>query len=252
MTALLPAIMVAAALSALVGQGGGIFYTPLQLWMGVPFQRAAATSLVLILAVSGSAALVYRKAHRIDWRLVGTVEPPTMLGGFAGGFVSHHVSAWALETLLGVVLVLTALLVLRKAPLRPADGAPAMVATRSLRPPPLVLPLMFAVGGLTGALGIGGGVLKVPIMILVLGVRTETAIATSAVMVGLTALAGIAGHASVGHVQWSNALVLAVAAVVGAQVGSRLSIRLPTRHLRRVVGGVQLVVGVLVLVRILW
>jgi uncharacterized membrane protein YfcA len=71
-------------------------------------------------------------------------------------------------------------------------------------------------------------------------------------MVGLTALAGIAGHASVGHVQWSNALVLAVAAVVGAQVGSRLSIRLPTRHLRRVVGGVQLVVGVLVLVRILW
>jgi hypothetical protein len=244
-------VLAAAALSSLVGQGGGIFYTPLQLWMGIPFQRAAAASLVLILAGSTSAALVFRKAHRIDWRLVGTIEPPTMVGGFAGGFISHHVSAWVLETLLGVVLVLTALLVLRKTPLRPAATTDSLPPERFHGHPLVVVPLMFVVGGLTGALGIGGGVLKVPIMILLLRARTETAIASSAVMVGLTALAGVAGHVSVGHLQWRVALVLAIAVVFGAQLGSRLSLRLATPHLRRVLGGVQLVVGLLVLVRVL-
>jgi uncharacterized membrane protein YfcA len=251
MKLLFMAILGAAALSSLVGQGGGIFYTPLQLWMGTPFHQAAATSLVLILAASGSAVLVFRKAHRIDWRLVRTVEPPTMLGGFAGGFVSHHVPAWGLETLLGVVLVLTALLVLRKAPLRPAATPLRLPAGEFRDSPLLVLPLMFVVGGLTGALGIGGGVLKVPIMILLLRAPMETAIASSAVMVGLTALAGVAGHASVGHLQWRVALVLTLAVGLGAQLGSRLSLRLPTPRLRHVLGGVQLAVGLVVLVGVL-
>jgi len=246
------AVMAVAALSSLVGQGGGIFYMPLQLWVGIPFHQAAATSLVLILAGSGSAALVFRKAQRIDFRLVGTIEPPTMIGGFAGGFVSHHVPESVLESLLGVVLVLTALLVLRKAPLRPAPAAESSLPPGRFRGRRLlVLPLMFVVGGLTGALGIGGGVLKVPIMILLLGARMETAIASSAVMVGLTALAGIAGHASVGHLQWKVALVLALAVVGGAQLGSRLSLRLATQHLQRVLGGVQLAVGLVVLVGVL-
>jgi uncharacterized membrane protein YfcA len=251
MKLLFVAVVAVAAVSALVGQGGGIFYTPLQLWMGIPFHQAAATSLVLILAGSGSAALVFRKAQRIDWRLVATIEPPTMIGGFAGGFVSHHVPAWVLEALLGVVLLSTALLVLRETPLRLAPAAGSL-SSRPFRGGSLrVLPLMFMVGGLTGALGIGGGVLKVPIMILLMGARTETAIASSAVMVGLTALAGIAGHASVGHLQWRIALVLAGAAVVGAQLGSRVSLSLPTPYLRRVLGVVQIAVGLLVLVGVL-
>jgi uncharacterized membrane protein YfcA len=251
MKLLLPALLVAAALSALVGQGGGVFYTPLQLWVGIPFQQAAATSLVLIVAVSLSAALVFRRARRIDWNVVFTVEPPTMLGGFAGGFVSHAVPERVLELLLGAVLVLAAPLVLGTPRLRPPLAGPSSPggAGRSRRP--AVLAVMLVVGVVTGALGIGGGVLKVPVMMLLLGIPAETAIASSAVMVGLTAAAGVAGHASVGHVVWSSAGVLAAAAVVGAQVGSRLSLALPTAQLRRVLGTVQLAVGVLVLARAL-
>jgi uncharacterized membrane protein YfcA len=235
------ALLAAAALSALVGQGGGVFYTPIQLWMGIPFQRAAATSLVLILTGSISAALVFRGAGRIDWRLVAMVEPPTMLGSFLGGFASHEVPARVLELLLGIVLVVAAPLVLRaRQPHAPVDHS-------SWRGALWVPLLMLPVGVFTGSLGIGGGVLKVPAMILLLGARAETAIASSAVMVGLTAAGGIAGHASVGHLEWGSALVLAVAVFAGAQIGSRLSLVLPTAQLRRVLGGVQLAVGATVL-----
>lgn len=248
MMQLFVALMAAAAVSTLVGQGGGVFYTPLQLWMGIPFQQAAATSLVLIIAASSSSALVFRRAGRIDWRLVLTVEPATMVGGFAGGFISHHVPAWLLEALLGGLLLLGAPLLFRMAPLGLAPAGRGDPVRGPRRDPWIVLPSMFAVGLFTGSLGIGGGVLKVPLMILLLGVHTETAIASSAVMVGLTALAAVAGHASVGHLEWRVALVLAGAVFVGAQIGSRLSLRLPTSQLRRVLGGVQLVIGVLVLV----
>lgn len=250
MKILVAMLLVAAALSALVGQGGGVFYTPLQLWMGIPFQQAAATSLVLILTLSLSAVLVFRRAQRIDWRLVATVEPPTMLGGFVGGLVSHEIPARALELALGAVLVTAAPLVLRtpRLNLAPPDRGLPVGPAGSRRSLPTILVLMFAVGIFTGSLGIGGGVLKVPVMILLLRIPAETAIACSAVMVGLTAAGGIAGHASVGHLVWRNALVLAAAVFVGAQIGSRLSLVLPTAHLRRVLGGIQLGVGAALLV----
>ena len=85
-------VFVAAIFASMVGQGGGIFYTPIQVWLGVGFHQAATTSLFLIMVLSLSASLNFRKAHEIDWGLVAVLELPTTLGAWLGGRLSRDVS----------------------------------------------------------------------------------------------------------------------------------------------------------------
>ena len=97
----------------------------------------------------------------------------------------------------------------------------------------LVIPFMAAVGLLTSMVGIGGGALKVPLMVLLFGIPLPIAIGSSAFMVGLTATAGLLGHVSMGHFDWLPALTLAVPVFIGGQIGSRLSIRLNAQRLSK-------------------
>ena len=75
-------LLIAAFVAALFGQGGGVLYTPLQVWTGVDFHTAASISLFLILVISFSSTLVFRKAHQVDWITALVLEAPTTLGAF--------------------------------------------------------------------------------------------------------------------------------------------------------------------------
>ena len=71
-------LLVAAFVAALFGQGGGVLYTPLQVWTGVDFHTAAPISLFLILIISISSTLVFRKAHQVDWYTALALEVPSL------------------------------------------------------------------------------------------------------------------------------------------------------------------------------
>ena len=101
---------------------------------------------------------------------------------------------------------------------------------------PLVLPATALIGLLSGMLGITGGILKLPIMVLLCGVPMDIAVGTSTAMVALTALSGLAGHVLHGPVAWGTAGTFAAAALAGGFVGSRVSLRLDRRRLRRIFG----------------
>lgn len=164
---------VAAFFASMVGQGGGVYYTPIQVWFGVGFHQAATTSLFLIMVLSLSASLTFRKAHEIDWGLVAVIELPTTIGAFFGGRLSREVPEEALLLLLAALLTVAAFFMIRPhrdgridRPARPGifiwrrvhDGQPYDINLL------LALPLMAVVGLVTGMIGIGGGVLKVPVM----------------------------------------------------------------------------------------
>jgi uncharacterized protein len=240
-----PLVFLAAVAASMVGQGGGIFYTPLQVWVGIGFHQAATTSLFLIMALSLSAALTFRKAHEIDWALVGALELPTTLGAFLGGRLSGEISEEALSLLLAALLTVAAWFMIRPHRAKPSDSrAPTGVfiwrrthdgqayGINLL----LALPLMATVGLVTGMIGIGGGVLKVPLMNLLFRIPMPVAIGSSAVMVGITAAGGFIGHASVGHWDWRTSLGAALAVLAGAQVGSRLSVKVDQDRMKVVLG----------------
>ena len=247
-------LFVAAFVASMVGQGGGIYYTPIQVWLGVGFHQAATTSLFLIMVVSLSSSLTFRKAHEIDWGLVPVIEFPTTLGAFLGGRLSRDISEEALMLLLAGLLTVAALFMIRPHRARQSDlrarqgifiwrrvhdGQPYSINLL------LALPLMAAVGLLTGMVGIGGGVLKVPVMNLLFRIPMPFAIGSSAVMVGITAAGGFFGHASVGHWDWRTSLVAAGAVFLAAQIGSRLSLKADKARLKRILGWSLLVAAAL-------
>jgi uncharacterized membrane protein YfcA len=188
-------LVVAALFASLFGQGGGVFYTPVQVWYGTGFKTAAATSLFLIMITSFSATITFRKANQVDWGMALVMEVPTTLGAFTGGILSEYVSPRMLGLLLSILLGVAVWFLLQPPK---ATARPHIVATPSrwvwqhtlngethqldLR---LVLPLMIVVGILTSMVCIGGGILKVPLMVLLFGIPIS--IGSSAFMVGLTA-----------------------------------------------------------------
>lgn len=91
---------------------------------------------------------------------------------------------------------------------------------------------MLALGLVTSMVGIGGGILQVPAMVLLFGVPMSIAVGSSAFMVGLTAAAGLGGHLGVGHFDWRSAVVLAIPIFIGGQIGSRISVRLDQGRLK--------------------
>jgi hypothetical protein len=111
------------------------------------------------------------------------------------------------------------------------------------------LPASFLAGVASGMVGVGGGILKVPLMVLLLGVPLDIAIGSSALMIGLTAAGGFAGHLISGHWDWKTSLILAVAVFAGGQIGSRISVRLDKQKLKRGFGWFLLVIATLMLIR---
>ena len=253
-------LLFASFVAALFGQGGGIFYTPLQVWSGVDFHAAAPISLFLILVISISSTLVFRKAHQVDWGTALILEAPTTLGAFIGGVLSKFVSSQFLGLILSIMLITAGWFMLhppKETVHKQRDVHPSHWILRrnlfgktyqlDLR---LIIPIMLAVGVLTSMVGIGGGAIKVPLMVLLFGIPIPIAIGSSAFMVGLTAAAGLLGHISVSSFNWTAALLLAIPVFVGGQIGSRLSIHMNARHLAKWFGAFVLLVAFLSMFRV--
>jgi uncharacterized membrane protein YfcA len=236
-------LLMAAFVAALFGQGGGVLYTPLQVWNGVDFHSAAPISLFLIMIISISSTLVFRKAHQVDWKTALAMEAPTTLGAFFGGILSKYVPSHILVLILSVLLLPAGWFMLhppKETIHRHRSAHPSRwVWQRSMHGETyqldlrLMAPVMMSVGLLTSMVGIGGGALKVPLMVLLFGIPVPIAIGSSAFMVGLTAAAGLLGHISAGGLDWTAALILAIPVFIGGQIGSRLSIHLNAQRLEK-------------------
>jgi len=253
-------VFAVALVFSMLGQGGGALYTPLQVWLGIEFHEAATTSLFLIMITSLAASLVFHKAKRIDWPLAIALETVTAAGGFAGGLGSGWLSGVTLSLVFAVVISVAAILMIRPMIERePSDQGPGglfvwrrSVGERSYRVNMAVaLPSSFLAGALSGLVGVGGGLVKVPLMVLLLAVPMDIAVGSSALMVGVTASGGFAGHLVVGHWNWRLSLLLAAGAFLGGQIGSRLTVKMDKKMLKVGFGWFLLVIAASMGLRVL-
>jgi uncharacterized membrane protein YfcA len=246
-------MLVIALVFSMLGQGGGSLYTPLQVWLGVNFHQAATTSLFLIIVTSASASLVFHKAKKIDWPLAIVLETVTAAGGFVGGLGSDWFTGATLSVVFAVVIAAAAIFMIHPMKEHQPCANLQLMGFLSWKRTwaeqnycvnlALALPLSFAAGVISGMVGVGGGLIKVPIMVLMLGIPMDIAVGSSALMVGLTASGGFAGHLLTGHWDWQISLILAGAVFVGAQVGSRLTIKIDKIKLKKGFGWLLLIVA---------
>jgi uncharacterized membrane protein YfcA len=248
---------VATGFSAL-GQGGGVLYTPVQLFFGINFHTAATTSLFLIMVMSLSSTQVFRKAGFVDWPMALVLESSTALGAFLGGLFSGHFSGRVLTYLFAVLIAIAALFMVRRFQRKADCDATASDFYHWVRRVGketycinlgLALPVSFAAGAVSGLAGVAGGSLMVPMMVLLFGVPISIAVGSSALMVGLTASGGFLGHLTAGQFEWKVALALAPGIFLGAQIGARCGVKLDKEHLKRYFGYFLLALALLLVVR---
>jgi len=261
-------LFLSSLLAALFGIGGGSLYTPIQIWLGVPFKEASSLSLFLILITSFSSTIVYRKAHKVDWKLAMALEIPTAAGAFLGGFFSHLFSNTFLSFFLIVILILSGIFMILSAKTKGTysfklkeiknkkwfwkrkwkENGKELFYYVDIR---IAVPIMFSVGIIISILGISGGVFKVPIMIGFFKIPLPIAIGSSALMVGISAASGFLGHATIGNVNWHNILILFIPVFIGARLGSHLSFHTKAEKIKEYYGYFLLGVAFITFLKIL-
>jgi len=249
---IIAAATIAAVFASMMGIGGGVFYTPIQLFFGIDIHQTATTSLVLIAVLSITATLVYKGAKKVDWNLALVLETTTASGSLIAGYTSKFIPALALEILLFITLAITGITMIwpKKTSVHRHPRSKAWYCWNRIRGGHsysvnllLALPISFVAGMISAFVGIGGGIIKVPMMALILGIPMVIAVATSAFMVGITALAGFMGHLAAGHFNWQLCLVLIPGVFIGAHVGAKIMLKIHPRHLKRIFGAVVLLIA---------
>jgi len=225
----------------LLGGGGTVLTLPLLLVLDVAPKPAIAMSLVVVAATAAVAAVRHARDGNVDWRAAAVFGPTTALGGYAGGRAAEFVDGeWLLLIFTGIMIA-AAFAMLRPAPIRSREVAPAGS---------LALALLGAlVGAVTGLVGAGGGFLFVPAFALLGGLPMRRAVGTSLVVISLNSLAALTGQLGHVSIRFSLAAAITTAAVVGAWAGALLARRTPEIHLRRAFGLLVLLIAVWMLAR---
>lgn len=239
---------------SLLGLGGGVLIVPLlTLGFGLPLREAVGVSLVSVIVTSSASAAVFLERHAANLRLGMTLELFTALGAIVGGVLAFILDERELAGLFAALLVYVAVSMLRRedpdAGAEPSNAgkpvptdAPPDRADRVLDrlsgPGYRTRHLGAGIAGSLGAgvisalLGIGGGIVKVPLMHLVMGVPLRAATATSNLMIGITASASAIIYLFRGGLDPYVAGPTAVGVFLGASVGSRVAHRVDVRLLR--------------------
>jgi uncharacterized protein len=256
---------VAGSLGGLLGIGGGVFLVPfLNLVLHLPISEAAAISLTTVVATSSAVSASRTGQHLVNYRLGMVLEVATAAGSLLGGLTAATFSQSALQKLFGLVTMIVAALMIARLKRRnvlPHDAHPGVLGGRyheeesggvvsyRVRRLPLALAASFVAGNVSSLLGIGGGVIKVPVLNAWCGVPLRAAAATSAFMIGVTATAGAVIYFGRGQIPPA----LAAAAVIGVQIGTRTAIhfggRMSVRWLKGLMAAVLFVVAVLMFLR---
>ncbi len=247
------------AFGTLVGAGGGFILTPVLLLV-YPHSTPAlitAISLVVVFFNASSGTLAYARQRRIDHRSGMVFAVCTLPGSVLGVIVANRVSRPGFDVIMGIALVLLAGWLLSGAG-HPGEGRGTAGSPRDLRDREghryryrarvrLGAGLSVVVGFLSSFLGIGGGVVHVPLMVGVLGFPTHVATATSHFVLAFMALVATITHAVSGTfhggVGLRRAAALSVGVVFGAQLGAWLSQRLSGRLIERLLAGGLLALG---------
>jgi hypothetical protein len=241
----------AGVFGSLLGLGGGVLIVPLlTLGFGLPLRDAVGVSLVCVIMTSSAAAGVYLERHVANLRLGMTLELFTALGALIGGSIAFLLDERLITLLFTGLLVYVAVTMARAGTVPAAaaseldvapetnDSAPPTVLDRLSGDGYRVRNLGRGIAGATGAgvtsalLGIGGGIVKVPLMHLAMGVPLRVATATSNLMIGITAAASTVIYVIHGGIDPYVAGPTAIGVFLGASAGSRLSHRVDLRLLR--------------------
>ena len=225
--------VLAGFLASLLGIGGGLFIVPwLNLVFGLPMHQAIAASLVAIIATSSGASSVYLRNRFSDLKLGLSLGLATVWGAICGGLAAGFLNAQVLSLLFSLVLIYAGGSMLK----RPGGDSPEKEKSTDyqIRNYPAGYGASFLAGNISGLLGIGGGLVTVPVMHLVMRVPFKIASATSSFMIGITGCASAFLYYFRGEVNFLVTGTIVLGVLFGSYLGSFFLFRIKSSILRPV------------------
>jgi uncharacterized membrane protein YfcA len=232
------------AYGTLVGAGGAFILVPILLLMYPDARPETITSISLAVVFFNclSGSIAYAGTKRIDYKSGLLFSVATVPGAILGTLATNYVKRGVFDALLGVVLIIASIFIyVRPGPVsRPKTAVSPGQYRRVLVDStgetydfsfnlPLGLALSFFIGFMSSLLGIGGGIIHVPVLILLLQFPVHIATATSHFMLAIMALTATLIHVGTGgfeHGGIQRTIVLSIGMIIGAQLGAILSPRL--------------------------
>ncbi len=248
----------AGTLGALLGLGGGIILVPfLTLALGLPMHQAIATSITAVIATSTAGAAMNIQRKTVNIKLGMVLETTTVAGAIAGGITATVLSGEVLARIFGVLLIAVAALMGWRSRFHSSepstaqgsisgiyvDEATGKTVKYKVQRLPAVMAVSFLAGNISGLLGVGGGIFKVPAMNLLSRIPLKTAAATSNFMIGVTAAASAFIYFAHGYINPGVTSSAILGVLAGSFIGVRLSTRIKTGVLVWIFVGVLLFVA---------
>jgi uncharacterized protein len=245
-------------LGSMLGLGGGVFLVPLlTLALGVPIRVAIAASLISVMATAVASASVNLDRGLVNMRLGLLLEVATASGALLGGLVAAHLTQRQLFIIFAVTMASMGLVMALRSGRRNVivdlsvdvgtlggrlQEGEAVYGYRVRRLPIGIVASLVA-GAVSGLLGLGGGIVKVPILNTFCGIPIRVAAATSTFMIGITTAASAFLYYGRGEVVLPLTAAVALGALPGSLVGARISDRVATRSLKMLMAVVLLGLG---------
>ena len=209
-------IAIASFVFAMLGLGGGMVYVPVLNWAGFDMKEVAIPLGLLLNGLNTGLVLIpFARKKLVDWKGGAVMAITGLIASPLGAMLSSHVPVQTLKILFAVMVVAAALRTLW---------------TSKQAEPEAMMPLKkrsiigfftgsFA-GFIGGMLGLGGGFIIAPILMM-MGYKTKEAAATTALVVTFSSFSGYFGHVAQGEMNWPLTIAVVIAVIIGSQLGGR-------------------------------
>lgn len=231
----------------LVGAGGSILTVPVFVYvLGFEPKLAIAMSLPVVGAASLIGAMSHWKAGNVQLRTAGIFGAITMVGAYAGARLAGFLTGSTQLAIFAVVMLAAAVSMLLSAR---KDRRTADAPSADPRPIAfgLSIPVALGIGLLTGLVGVGGGFLIVPALVVLARVSMKQAAGTSLVVIAMNSMSGFAGYIGQVSLPWTFMLTFTAVAVAGTLLGARLIQYVSQPALKLGFAALPLTVGALML-----
>lgn len=228
----------AGVLGSMIGLGGGIVVVPVLTFFGFSPALAASNSLFAAFSNAVASSVSYAKQKRIEYLIGLKLGLLAIPGTVLGAFISHDITPSLFKILFGIVLIASSVYIFSR---RKLESKKHNLSKQIMV---LATGASFFAGIISSLFGIGGGIVFVPLMVIVVGLSMKIAAPTSQFILLFVSASGMAVHALLGHPDFYQALLLAIGAFGGGLVGSRLSLEIEEKKLRILVTVVMIAASI--------
>lgn len=243
----IPGALIIGFTLGLLGSGGSILTVPILVYMlGQEEKVAIASSLAIVGLISLFGSIPYIRQKMTDWRMVLFFGVPGVVGTYLGAWGSVLVSGAVQLLVFATVMMVAAYMMIKP------DKTETWTTNSTGSNPYLIMVEGLGVGVLTGFVGVGGGFLIVPALVLLGGVNMHRAVATSLVIIAMKSLVGFTKYVDVlsgAEIDLTVIALFSIIGFVGCVIGGRMAPRISQEKLKRTFGAILVVMSIFIFYR---